>query len=319
LHGEEPYYIDLISEYIEKHVLNDGEKGFNQVVFYGKDTDPVTIVNAAKRYPMMSDYQVVLIKEAQSLKWDKGEGKADDLLLNYLEHPLSSTILVICYKYGKFDKRKKIYKVAEKTGVVLESARLYGDKVAPWIETYLRERNRSIEPKAAALMAEYLGTDLSKVVNELEKLLLNVSEGKVITSADIGDHIGISKDFNVFELNTALANKDSYKANQIVQYFASNPRSNPLVVILGAVSTYFTKVLKYHYLSDKSQQSVARELGVHPFFTREYEVAARNYNRGKVFQIISNLRTYDLKSKGVDAIGLEQSDLLRELIFKILH
>ena len=319
LHGEEPYYIDLISDYIEKQVLTDAEKGFNQVVLYGKETDAITIVNAAKRYPMMSDYQVVIVKEAQSLKWDKGEGKADDLLLSYLEQPLTSTILVICYKYGKFDKRKKVYKIAEKAGVVLESAKLYSDKVAPWIEGYLKERNRNIEPKAAALMGEYLGTDLSKVVNELEKLLLNVPEGRTLTSADIEDHIGVSKDFNVFELNTALAGKDTYKANQIIQYFAANPKSNPLVVILGAVSTYFTKVLRYHYLSDKSQQSVARELGVHPFFTREYEMAARNYNRGKVFQIISHLRMYDLKIKGVDAVGAAQTDLLRELVFKILH
>ncbi|SEN94874.1 DNA polymerase III, delta subunit [bacterium A37T11] len=319
LHGEEPYYIDFISNYIEKHALSDAEKGFNQTILYGKDTDAVSIVNAAKRYPMMSDYQVIIVKEAQNLKWDKGEGKADDLLLKYLEQPLTSTILVICYKYAKFDKRKKLYKVAEQVGVVLESAKIYADKVGPWIDEWMREQGRHIQPRASALMGEYLGTDLSKVVNELEKLMLNVAVEREITVSDVENNIGISKDFNVFELNTALAHKDVFKANQIIDYFGDNPKANPFVVILGAISTYFVKVLKYHYLSDKNPQNVARVLGVHPFFTKEYDVAAKNFGRWKTFQIISYLREYDLKSKGVNAVNVEQGELLKELIFKILH
>jgi len=314
LHGEEPYYIDLVSDYIEEHVLDEAQKGFDQTVLYGKDTDFVTIVNAAKRYPMMGDCQVIIIKEAQSLKW-----KDDELLLAYLENPMKSTVLVISHKHGKFDKRRKLYKVAEKAGVVLESAKLYDDKIAPWITAFVKERGWEIHPQAAAMMAEYLGNDLSKVVNELEKLLLNIPKGQEISVRDIEGNIGISKDFNVFELNTALAKRDAAKAFQIVAYFAANPRSNPIQVILGAMAGYFMKILKYHYLTDKSPQAVARELGVHPFFTKEYDMAARSYNRRKTFDIMAYLREYDLKSKGLNAVNVEQGDLLKELVYKILY
>jgi len=315
LHGEEPYFIDQISDYIEEHVLEEAQKGFDQTVLYGKDTDFITIVNAAKRYPMLGNHQVILVKEAQNLKW-KGD---DDVLLAYLENPMKSTVLVLAYKHGKFDKRKKIYKVAEKVGVVLESAKLYDDKVAPWIGTFTKDRGWQIHPQAAAMMAEYLGNDLSKVVNELEKLMLNVPKEREISVQDIERNIGISKDFNVFELNTALAKRDVTKAFQIVSYFAANPRSNPIQVILGAMAGYFTKILKYHYLPDKSPQVVAKELGVHPFFTREYDLAARSYNRRKTFDVIAHLREFDLKSKGLNATHVEQGDLLKELVYKILY
>ncbi|SEK73973.1 DNA polymerase III subunit delta [Parapedobacter koreensis] len=314
LHGEEPYYIDLVSNYMEEHVLDDAQKGFDQTVLYGKDTDFTTIVNAAKRYPMMSEYQVIVVKEAQNLKW-----KDDALFTAYLENPMKSTVLVFAHKHAKFDKRKKSYKLAEKIGVVLESAKLYDDKVAPWITAFVKDKGWNIHPQAAAMMAEYLGTDLSKVVNELEKLMLNVPKGQEITAGDIERNIGISKDFNVFELNTALAKRDVGKAFQIVDYFAANPRSNPIQVILGVMGGYFTKILKYHYLADKSPQVVARELGVHPFFTKEYDIAARSYNRRKTFDVIAYLREYDLKSKGLNAVNMEQGDLLKELVYKILY
>lgn len=314
LHGEEPYAIDLVSDCIEQYVLEDAQKGFDQTVLYGKDTDFATIVNAAKRYPMMSDHQVIIVKEAQNLKW-----KDDELLLAYLGNPMKSTVLVLAHKHAKFDKRRKIYKVAEKTGAVLESAKLYDDKVAPWITAYVKDRGWGIHPQAAAMMAEYLGNDLSKVVNELEKLMLNVAKGQEISVQDIERNIGISKDFNVFELNSALAKRDVVKAFQIVSYFAANPRSNPIQVILGAMAGYFTKILKYHYLPDKSPQVVARELGVHPFFTREYDVAARSYNRRKTFDIMGYLRESDLKSKGMNAVNVEPGDLLKELVYKILY
>lgn len=315
LHGEEPYYIDQISDYIEEHVLEEAQKGFDQTILYGKDTDFVTIVNAAKRYPMLGSHQVIIVKEAQNLKW-KGD---DGLLLAYLENPMKSTVLVLAHKYGKFDKRKKIYKVAEKAGVVLESTKLYDDKVAPWIASFVKSRGWEIHPQASAMMAEYLGNDLSKVVNELEKLMLNVPKEREISTQDIERNIGISKDFNVFELNTALAKRDAAKAFQIVSYFAANPRSNPVQVILGAMAGYFTKILKYHYLPDRSPQVAAKELGVHPFFIREYEIAARSYNRRKTFDIIAYLSEYDLKSKGLNAVNIEQGDLLKELVYKILH
>lgn len=313
LHGEESYFIDLISDALEDAVLNDAQKGFDQTILYGKDTDLSTIVNAAKRYPMMSEYQLIIVKEAQSLNW-----KDEELLLKYLEHATASTILVFNYKYGKFDKRKKLYKAIEKKGLVVESTKLYDDKIAGWVQAQVKDLGWAIHPQAASLMAEYLGTDLAKVVNELQKLTLNVPKNREISVLDIEQNIGISKDFNVFELNSALANKNSYKAYQIVDYFAANPKNHPLVVVLGALSGYFIKILKYHYIIDK--QTAAKELGVHPFFIKEYELAARHYNRRKTFAIISALKEADLKSKGVLVGGnTTTKDILTELVFHILN
>ncbi|UIR57127.1 DNA polymerase III subunit delta [Sphingobacterium sp. SRCM116780] len=313
LHGEESYFIDVISDALENSVLNDAQKGFDQTILYGKDTDFSTIVNAAKRYPMMSDYQLIIIKEAQDLKW-----KDDDLLLKYMEQLTPTTVLVLDYKYSKFDKRKKLYKAIEKKGLVVESNKLYDDKVAAWIGSYIKEQGWNMHPQAAALMAEYLGTELSKIVNELNKLMLNVPKEREISVTDIEQNIGISKDFNVFELNTALARRNAFKAYQIVDYFAANPKSNPLVLVLGNMAGYFTKILKYHYIIDKS--TAAKELGVHPFFLKEYELAARNYNRRKTFAIIEALKDADLKSKGMHVgSNTNTKDILTELIFSILN
>ena len=313
LHGEESYFIDVISDALEHTVLNDAQKGFDQTVLYGKDTDFSTIVNAAKRYPMMSDHQLIIIKEAQDLKW-----KDDELLLKYVEQCTVSTVLVFDYKYGKFDKRKKLYKAIEKKGLVVESNKLYDDKVAAWVISYIKEQGWNIHPQAAALLSEYLGTELSKIVNELNKLMLNVPKDREIVVSDIEQNIGISKDFNVFELNTALAKRNAFKAYQIIDYFAANPKSNPLVLVLGTIAGYFTKVLKYHYIIDKS--TAAKELGVHPFFMKEYELAARNYNRRKTFTIMEALKDADLKSKGMNVGGnTSTKDILTELIFTILN
>ena len=314
LHGEESYYIDLLSDYLEQNVLSDAEKGFNQTVFYGKDTEVMTVLSAAKRYPMMSDYQLVLVKEAQELKLDK----AAEQFQAYCEQPLQSTILVLCHKYGKFDKRKKVYKIIEKNGLVFESASIYDNKVPAWIEDFVRSKGYRINPKASALMAEYLGNDLSKVANELEKLMLNVPASQEIGTKEIQDNIGISKEYNVFELQNALARRDVFKANQIINYFEANPKANPMVLVMGNLAAYFTKILKYHYVTDKSQ--LAKELGVNPFFVKDYDLAARNYNLAKTFEVISLLRAYDLKSKGVDSTGnTEHGELMKELIFKIIH
>lgn len=323
LHGEEPYYVDKVADYIEEHVLSEGEKGFNQTILYGKDTDIVTIINTAKRFPMMSEYQVIIVKEAQELKWGKDtddDKKAVDPLLSYLERPAPTTILVFCYKYNKFDKRKKTYKAIEKNGVVFESAPIYDNKIPDWIEEFVREKGYRAGAHATALLAEYLGNDLSKIANELEKLMLNLPKGSEITSADVQNNIGISKEYNVFELQNAIARRDVYKVNQIINYFAANPKSNPIPMVLGTLNTYFTKVLKYHYARDRSQQGLARELGVNPFFVKDYETAGRNYDRFKTVKIISWLREYDLKSKGVDSTGhTSEGELMKELLFKIIH
>jgi DNA polymerase-3 subunit delta len=320
LHGEEPYFIDMVSNFVEHKLLPDAEKGFNQTVLYGKDTDVMTVLNASKRYPMMADYQVVLVKEAQDMKWgsDDADKKGINPLLSYLENPLLSTILVFCYKYGKFDKRKKTYKAIEKSGLVFESGTLYDSKIPGWIESFIEEKGYKINQQASLMLAEYLGNDLSKIANELEKLMLNVTAGQEITLKLIHDNIGISKEYNVFELQTALGKKDVYKANQIINYFEANPKANPIVLVLGNLNNFFSKVLVYHYVKDKSQQSLARELGISPYFVKDYEQAARSYNYGKTMQIISYLREYDLKSKGVDSTT-DHGGLMKELLFKILH
>jgi len=320
LHGEEAYYIDLVSNYVEHQLLSEAEKGFNQTVLYGKDTELMTVLNAAKRYPMMADYQVVLVKEAQEMKWGKDDDdkKSINPLLNYLENPLPSTILVFCYKYGKFDKRKKTYKAIEKNGLVFESATIYDSKVAAWVESYITEKGYRINQQASAMLAEYLGNDLSKIANELEKLMLNVQPGQEITLESIHNNIGISKEYNVFELQTALGKKDAFKVNQIINYFEANPKANPLVLVLGNLNNFFSKVLAYHYVRDKSPQNLARELSVNPYFLKDYDLAARSYNLSKTVNIISYLREYDLKSKGVDSTGGD-GGLMKELMFKILH
>ena len=320
LHGEEPYFIDMVSNYAEHKLLPEAERGFNQTVFYGKDTDIMAVLNAAKRYPMMAEYQVVLVKEAQDMKWgrDDDDKKSINPLLSYLENPLPSTILVFCYKYGKFDKRKKTYKAIEKNGIIFESAPLYDSKVPAWIESYISDKGYQINQQASAMLAEYLGNDLSKIANELEKLMLNVAAGQAITLQHIQDNIGISKEYNVFELQTALSRKDPFKVNQIINYFEANPKANPIVLVLGNLNNFFSKVLLYHYVKDKTPQNLARELGVNPYFIKDYELAARSYNYGKAMQIISLLREYDLKSKGVDS-GSGNGELMKELMFKILH
>ena len=320
LHGEEPFFIDEISDYIEHEVLSEAERGFNQTVFYGKDTDTIAVLNAAKRYPMMADYQIVLIKEAQDMKWgsDDDSKKHINPFLAYLENPLKSTVLVFCYKYGKFDKRKKTYKAIEKNGLIFESSPLYDNKIPAFVESFVGAKNYKIQPQASALLAEYLGNDLSKIANELEKLMLNVAAGQEITTQHIQDNIGISKEYNAFELQTALSRRDVLKANRIINYFEANPKLNPFVVVLGTLNNYFTKVLKYQYVQDKSSANLAKELGVSPFFVKDFEQAGRSFNFSKTMQIISYLREYDLKSKGVNSAS-DNGELMKELIFKILH
>ncbi|GAB2693319.1 DNA polymerase III subunit delta [Mucilaginibacter koreensis] len=320
LHGEEPYFIDQISNYVEDHLLSESEKGFNQTVLYGKDTDVVTVLNAAKRYPMMANCQVVIVKEAQDMKWGKEDDdkKGINPFLAFLENPLPSTVLVFCYKHGKFDKRKKTYKAISKSGLVFESAPLYDNKIPGWIESYTSEKKYPISGQAATMLAEYLGNDLQKIANELDKLMLNIPAGKEITLKDIQDNIGISKEYNVFELQSALIRRDVLKANQIVNYFEANPKSNPIVLILSNLYSFFSKVLLFQYIRNKPAAEAAREMGVNPYFMKDYELASRTFDIWKLMQIIGWLKEYDLKSKGVDS-GATHGELMKELVFKILH
>ena len=315
LQGEESYYIDVLSDYIEKNVLDDNEKEFNQTVLYGKDVDVATIISYAKRFPMMSNYQVIIVKEAQDIrglikKADSTGKEVKDDFLAYIESPLKSTLLVMCYKYASIDKRTKIAKTLDKTAVLFESKKLYDNKIPDWIVDYLSKRKYKIEPKASQLMADYLGVDLSKVANELDKLMVNIAATEAINEKHIEQYIGISKDFNVFELSTALAKKDVMKANRIVRYFGANPKANPLIMTVGVLNTYFTKILKYHSLPDKTRNNAASEIGVNPFFIGEYELAAKNYSVNKLMHVFNYLREYDLKSKGVEDTGTDDGEYI---------
>jgi len=313
LTGDETYYIDLIADYIEVTVLDETEKDFNQTILYGKENDITTIIGAAKRYPMMANHNVVIIKEAQHLATQL------DKLESYLENPTPSTLLVLCYKYKKVDGRKAIGKLLKKKAVYFESKKLYDNQVPDWITGYLKSKRYSITPPAALLIADSLGADLGKIVNELEKLIINVPEGNEITPETVEKNIGISKDFNNFELNKAIGTKDVFKANKIIFHFSKNEKDHPLVVTIGLMYSFFSNILKVHYTKDKSKNNLASVLRVSPFFVGEYEVAARNYPIRKSVKIIEYLRDYDLKSKGVNNASTSNSELLKELVFKILH
>jgi DNA polymerase-3 subunit delta len=311
LMGEESYYIDKLTEYIEKNVLSEDEKGFNQMVIYGRDTTIEDVVSNAKRYPMMADRQVVVVREAQELS------RTIDKLESYAENPQPTTVLVIAYKYKTLDKRKKLVKLIDKHGVLFESKKMYDNQVGTWIQRVLQGRGYGIEPKANAMLVEFLGNDLSRISNELDKLQIILPKGHTINPKDIEENIGFSKDFNVFELQNALGSKNQLKAYQIAQYFADNPKDNPMVVTTSLVFNFFVKILKYHGLKDKNPKTVAPALGISPFFLKDYDVALRNYPMKKVSAIVAALRDIDVKSKGVGANSLSTHDLLKEMLVKI--
>ena len=281
LMGEESYYIDRISEYIAQTVLNENEKEFNQTIVYGADTDIATVINAAKRYPMMSKYQVVIVKEAQNIK-------NIEELVYYLQKPLDSTILVLCHKHGTLDRRKKLAAEIEKVGVLFESKKIKDAQLPGFISSYLKRRSVEIEPKASEMMAEFVGADLSRMAGELEKLIITLPRGqKRITPEQIERNIGISKDYNNFELRNALVAKDVFKANQIVKYFEENPKTNPLQMTLSVLFNFFSNLMLAYYAPDKSEQGIANQLGLKSSWqSKDYMVAMRKYSGVKVMQII---------------------------------
>ncbi len=313
LMGEEPYYIDKISDYIESSILTEEERGFNQMVLYGRDVTVEDIVSNAKRFPMMAEHQVVIVKEAQDLS------RTIEKLASYAENPQPTTILVVNYKYKKIDKRKALYKTLKKTGVVYESKKLYENQVADWIRRVLSPKGYQISPKAAQMLVEFLGTDLSKINNELEKLQIILPKDTQISPEHIEENIGISKDFNNFELRKAIGDRNALKAYKIVNYFAENPKDNPMVVTVSLLFNFFSQLLHFHGLSDKSPRNVASALKINPYFVNEYVTAARNYPMRKVSTVVASLRTFDVKSKGVGANAVPQGDLLRELVAGILN
>jgi len=313
LTGEEPYYIDRLSDYIEQNVLSEEEKSFNQTVFYGRDVTMEDIVSSAKRYPMMAERQVIIVKEAQDL------AKTIDQLENYADNPMPTTVLVFCYKYKTLDKRKKVTKLLAKNGLVFESKKLYDNQMGDWIKRVLAPKNYTIEPKASAMLVEFLGTDLNKINNELQKLQIILPKGSTITPKHIEDNIGFSKDFNVFELRKAIGERNQLKAYQIANYFADNPKDNPMVVTTSLVFSFFVQLLQYHGLKDKNPKNVATVLKVNPFFLKDYDLALKNYPMRKVSAIVGALRDIDMKSKGVGANALPNADLMKEMLVKVFN
>lgn len=314
LMGEESYYIDKISEYIAQTVLTDEEKEFNLTVVYGSDTDVATIINAAKRYPMMAERQVVIVKEAQQLK-------NIEELVYYVQKPLQSTILVLCHKDGTIDRRKKLAAEVEKVGVLFESKKLKEAQLPGFITTYLKRKSVDIEPKASEMMAEFVGADLNRMAGELDKLVITLPQGVTRVSPEqIELNIGVSKDYNNYELRSALVAKDVLKANKIIKYFEENPKTNPIQMTLSVLFGFFSNLMLAYYAPEKTEQGIAAQLGLRsPWQAREYIMAMRQYSGVKVMQIIGEIRYCDARSKGVGNSSLSDGDLLRELIYVILH
>ena len=312
LTGEEPYFIDMISETIENEALDEADRAFNQIVLYGRDVDVETIANHARSFPMMGERMVVIVKEAQDVKNIEEFEK-------YLDTIPETTLLVFVYKYKKLDKRKTFAKKLDKKGVYYESKKLYDNNIPGWIQNYLKAEGYSITPKATQMLADFLGTDLHKIANELKKLTIALPKNRSIDDADVERNIGISKDYNVFELQNAIGSRDVLKANRIVNYFGDNGKDNPLLVTAITLYGYFTKLIKLHCTQDKSQGNLATVLGVNPFFIKDYLNAARNYPPQTCIRNISVLREFDLKSKGYESGEVSEKDLYREMIFKLMH
>lgn len=292
LHGDESYFIDQISDFMETQILSEGEKAFNQIILYGKDIDAKIIIDEARQFPMMSNLRIIIIKEAQEMK------TLPDLL-SYLEKPSPTSLLVLCYKYKKLDKRTKFAKLLDEKAVVFESKKLYDNQVADWAKNYLLDKGFSTATGACELLAEYIGADLSRLTNEIDKLLLNLPKGKTITVDDIREHIGISKDFDVFEFQKVLGEKNFIKASLIAKYFSQNPSANPAIVTISSLFTYFNKIYITKFHASLSDQELAKCVGVNPFFLKEYKKAAGNFSLQQLNKIMMTLKKADLNSKGV--------------------
>ena len=315
LMGEEPYFMDRITDLLLEHVLTDSERDFNQTILYGADADAAMVINAARRFPMMSEYQLVVVREAQMIR-------DIELLTNYVKNPLASTVLVINYKYKTLDRRKTLAASVEKNGILFDSKKVPDYKMPAFIASTMLQRSIAIDAKATQMLSDYLGNDLSRLNKELEKLTIILTEknDKRITPELIEENIGISKEYNSFELIKALATKDVLKANRIAQYFEKNPKSNPIQMTLPILFNYFSNLLICYYSKDRSENGLMLALGLrNSFQVKDYSMGLRNYSAMKVFNLISDIRTTDARSKGVENSSATDGDLLKELLYKILH
>lgn len=311
LEGEEGYYIDKVMEFAEQHILKENEAGFNLTVFYGKDSSWADIINACRRYPMFAERQVVLLKEAQQMK-DMEKLEA------YIENPLPSTVLVVGYKNKKLDGRTRLAKLLKENSVLLTTKKIYEDKLPDWIQELVTSKDFSISQKAAALLADHIGNDLSRIENEIEKIIVNLGQRKAITEDDVEEYIGISKDFNVFELQAALANKDLGKAIRIIQYFEANPKAAPIQYILPSLYSFFSKVFMIYGLNSRDERNVAVALGVNPYFAKDYIKASNLFSYPQVETVLLLLHQYNLRSVGVNDPGTEDASLLKEMVVKMI-
>lgn len=318
LQGDESFFIDQISDYIEKNAIDEASKSFNQTVMYGKDVNVVTILNNARRFPMMSERQLVLVKEAQNIAdLQKEEGQKQ--LIQYLEKPVPSTILVFCHKNKSLDKRKSLFKSIQKHAVVLDSKKMYDNQIPAWIESYVKQKGYSITTKAVHLLSDSIGNNLERISNEVDKMLINFTDPVEVNEDMVQKYVGISKDFNVFELQKALTTKDVLKANKIINYFAANPKSNPLLPVIAVLFSFYSKLLVAYTSKDKSERGIATTLGINPFFAKDYLYAVKNYTPVQVMNNISHLRKADLQIKGYYGGGLKEGEILKELIYQLLH
>ena len=315
-HGEEAYYIDIAVKALENDVLTEDEKAFNQTVVYGKDTNYNEILSLAKQYPMMGDKQLIIVKEAQDLKFNDEETK---ILEKYVENPVESTILVFAHKHKKVDSRKKVFKTLDKAKMLFHSESVKDYNLAKWIDDEARNLQIKLAPGISQLLADYLGNDLSRIANELNKMKLVLKDGEVLDGKLVETHIGISKEFNVFELQKALGKKDANTAFKIAYYMGKNPKTNPIVMTIGNLYNFFSNVVLYHTVSHQSPPSIASELGINPYFVKDYAEAARLYPLKFATRIISVLREIDLKSKGLGAVNMDEGELLKEMVYKIIN
>jgi DNA polymerase-3 subunit delta len=312
LHGEEPYFIDVLTKAIQDNALEESERDFNQSILYGKDAEVLSLISELKSYPMMAERRLVILKEAQYFK-------AIEQLESYLENPANSTIFVICYKYKTFDARKKTLKNALKNGVVFKSEKVKEYQLAEWIQQYIKTTGYELTSKACMLLIESLGNDLGRIVKELEKLAVLIEKGTIINENHIEENIGISKDYNVFELTNAVANKDNLKALKIVDYFEHNPKAADLVFVISNLFKFFSQIMRIHFLPNKSREAVAQALGVHPFVAGELTNAKNKYDPRKIAANIALIHEYDLKSKGVGNTSATQGELMREMVYQLIH
>ncbi len=312
LEGEESFYIDQLVEYAEHHILSEAEAGFNLSVFYGRDANWADLINACRRYPMFSDKQVVILKEAQQMRdIDKLEG--------YIENPLSSTVLVVAHKEKKLDGRSKLSRLLKQHAVVLSTKKLYENQLPEWASEQVQKKGFTISRKAVMLLVEHIGNDMSRINNEVNKLLLNLGSRKSITEEDIEQYVGVSKEYNVFELQEALQRKDAAKAIRIIQYFGSNPKAAPIQMILPALYSFFSKVYLLFGVPSQDEKTAAAATGIAPYFIKDYMLTAKNYGYAGIEQALLLLHEYNLRSVGVHDAGTEDASLMKEMVWKIMQ